>query len=49
MYAALELAKTAPAGSTILAVIADTGERYLSTPLFENISEASDDEWLETL
>lgn len=44
MYAALELAKTAPAGSTILAVIADTGERYLSTPLFENISEASDDE-----
>ena len=48
MWAALELAKTAPAGSTILAVIADTGERYLSTPLFENISEESDDAWLNT-
>ena len=49
MWAALEIAKTAPAGSTILAMIADTGERYLSTPLFENITETSDDEWLETL
>lgn len=49
MWAALEIAKTAPPGSTILAMIADTGERYLSTPLFENITESSDDEWLETL
>jgi cysteine synthase A len=49
MWAALEVAKKAPPGSTILAMIADTGERYLSTPLFENISEASDDAWLETL
>ena len=49
MWAALEVAKTAPAGSTILAMIADTGERYLSTPLFENISEDSDEPWLETL
>lgn len=49
MYAALEVAKKAPANSTILAIIADTGERYLSTPLFENISEESDDAWLETL
>ena len=49
MWAAVEIAKTAPAGSTILAMIADTGERYLSTPLFENITETSDDEWLETL
>lgn len=49
MWAALEVAKTAPANSTILAMIPDTGERYLSTPLFENISEESDDEWLTTL
>lgn len=48
MWAALEVAKTAPPGSTILAIIADTGERYLSTPLFENISEDSDDQWLES-
>ncbi|MFT7244235.1 MAG: cysteine synthase A [Candidatus Azotimanducaceae bacterium] len=49
MWAALEVAKTAPPGSTILAIIADTGERYLSTPLFENISGESDDKWLESL
>lgn len=49
MWAALEVAKQAPANSTILAMIPDTGERYLSTPLFENISEESDDAWLETL
>lgn len=35
--AALEIAKTAPAGSKILVMIADTGERYLSTPLFDNV------------
>ncbi len=36
--AALEVAKTAPKGSKILAMLPDTGERYLSTPLFEDIS-----------
>jgi cysteine synthase A len=30
-------------------MLPDTGERYLSTPLFENISADSDDEWLESL
>eukprot|EP00472_Partenskyella_glossopodia_P006920 CAMPEP_0197516962 /NCGR_PEP_ID=MMETSP1318-20131121/1925_1 /TAXON_ID=552666 /ORGANISM="Partenskyella glossopodia, Strain RCC365" /LENGTH=544 /DNA_ID=CAMNT_0043066145 /DNA_START=28 /DNA_END=1662 /DNA_ORIENTATION=- len=35
--AALEYAKTAPKGSKILAMLADTGERYLSTPLFADI------------
>lgn len=35
--AALELAKTAPKGSKILAMLPDTGERYLSTPLFEDV------------
>jgi cysteine synthase A len=44
--AALELAKTLPAGSVVLAMIPDTGERYLSTFLFEGVNEGSDDEWL---
>ncbi len=30
-------------------MLPDTGERYLSTPLFEDISEGSDDELLEGL
>ena len=34
---ALEIAKTEPAGANILAMMADTGERYLSTPLFADI------------
>jgi len=34
---ALKVAETAPAGSRILAMLADTGERYLSTTLFEDI------------
>ena len=33
---ALKVAETAPAGSTILCMLPDTGERYLSTPLFED-------------
>jgi cysteine synthase len=47
--AALKVAETAPAGSTILAMLPDTGERYLSTFLFEGINEGSDDDWLATL
>ena len=31
------------------AVICDTGERYLSTPLFEGVEEGSDDAWLAAL
>lgn len=46
---ALEVAKNAPAGSVILAMAPDTGERYLSTFLFEGISEGSDDAWLASL
>jgi cysteine synthase A len=34
---ALRIAKEAPKGSTILAMLPDTGERYLSTPLFADI------------
>ena len=47
--AALAVAKTLPAGSAVLAMIPDTGERYLSTILFEGIAEGSDDEWVASL
>jgi cysteine synthase A len=46
---ALELAKSAREGEVILAMLPDTGERYLSTILFEGVNEGSDDEWLESL
>ena len=36
---ALQVAETAPEGSNILCMLPDTGERYLSTPLFETIAE----------
>ncbi len=35
--AALQVAAKAPAGSNILCMLPDTGERYLSTPLFASI------------
>ncbi|KAJ3241389.1 hypothetical protein HDU78_001846 [Chytriomyces hyalinus] len=41
--AALQVAKTAPEGSSILTMLPDTAERYLSTALFKDISEHSDD------
>ncbi len=41
--AALHVAATAPGGSAILAMLPDTGERYLSTVLFEGINTGSDD------
>ncbi|MCL7713142.1 cysteine synthase A [Stenotrophomonas mori] len=46
---ALELAADAAAGSVILAMLPDTGERYFSTPLFADINEGSDDDWLAGL
>ena len=48
MQAALIVAEKAPKNSTICVMLPDTGERYLSTPLFENITEESDDAWLAT-
>lgn len=41
--AALHVAESAPEGSTILAMLPDTGERYLSTFLFDDINEGSDE------
>jgi cysteine synthase A len=47
--AALQVAERAEQGSTLLAMLPDTGERYLSTFLFEDVAEGSDDEWLAGL
>jgi cysteine synthase len=41
---ALQVAQRAPVGSVILAMLPDTGERYLTTPLFEGIVEDMDEE-----
>ena len=42
--AALKVAEEAPAGSVMLAMLPDTGERYLSTALFEGIADGGDPE-----
>jgi cysteine synthase A len=44
---ALQVAESAPAGANILCMLPDTGERYLSTPLFESIAEDMNAEELE--
>jgi len=40
--AAVKVAREAPEGTVLLAMLPDTGERYLSTFLFEGITETSD-------
>src|SRR3546814_771573 len=47
--AALEVAQDANDGDVILAMLPDTGERYLSTFLLEGVEEGSDDAWLASL
>jgi len=44
MAAALKVARESQPGSVILTVLADTGERYLSTALFEGIPDGSEPE-----
>lgn len=44
---AMEVAKKAEPGSVILCMLPDTGERYMTTPLFEGIPEDMTDEELE--
>lgn len=39
LAAAIKVAERSPAGTNIVCMLPDTGERYMSTPLFENISE----------
>ena len=41
---ALRIAEKAPKGSNILFMVPDTAERYISTPLFEDINDGNDDE-----
>ncbi|WP_171210062.1 MULTISPECIES: PLP-dependent cysteine synthase family protein [unclassified Ruegeria] len=44
---AVGIAEKAAPGSTILCMLPDTGERYLSTPLFEGIAEEMTEEEIE--
>ena len=46
LAAALDVARRAPDGSRIVCMLPDTGERYLSTPLFEGIGVDMNDEEL---
>ena len=46
---ALDVAGRAEPGAVILAMLPDTGERYFSTPLFADVNEGSDDDWLAGL
>lgn len=41
---AMQVAASAPEGSVLLVMLPDTGERYLSTPLFEGIPQDMTDE-----
>ncbi|MDT8311540.1 MAG: cysteine synthase A [Methylophaga sp.] len=49
LAAAMHVAEKAESGAVILAMLPDTGERYLSTWLFEGMNEGSDDDWLASL
>jgi len=44
VWAALEVCKNAPKGSNVLAMVPDTAERYLSTPLFASIDAEMNEE-----
>jgi len=46
---AMKVAEQAPAGSVILAMLPDTAERYLSTPLFEDIGADMDASEIEVM
>lgn len=44
MAGALQVCEQAEPGANVLAILADTGERYLSTPLFADIATDMNDE-----
>jgi len=44
---ALRIAQSAPQGANILCMLPDTGERYLSTPLFDDVAAEMTEEELE--
>ena len=43
----MKVAANAPKGSVILTMLPDTSERYMSTPLYENIAADMDEAELE--
>ncbi|MDA3935136.1 MAG: cysteine synthase A [Gammaproteobacteria bacterium] len=45
--AAIQLAESIPSGSHVLIMLPDTGERYLSTPLWADLKEGSDEDLLD--
>jgi len=47
--AALQLCKEAPKGAVVLAMLPDTGERYLSTPLFADVPADMTEEELKIM
>jgi len=49
LAAALEVAQSAENDSVLVVMLPDTGERYLSTYMFDGINEGSDDDWLASL
>jgi cysteine synthase A len=49
LAAALKVAARAEPGSVLLTMLPDTGERYLSSFLFQEIPEGSDDDWLAAI
>jgi cysteine synthase A len=49
LAAALKVAARAEPGAALLAMLPDTGERYLSSYLFQEVPEGSDDDWLATV
>ncbi len=49
LAAGLEIAQSAEPGTVMVVMLPDTGERYLSTVLFADIAEGSDDDWLASL
>ena len=44
LAAALRKARTLPKGASVVAMLPDTGERYLSTPLFDDVTADMTDE-----
>jgi cysteine synthase A len=46
---AVKVAESAPDGSVLLCILPDTGERYLSTPMFEGIEAEMDDGEIELM
>jgi cysteine synthase A len=46
LAAALRVAERAAPGSVLLVMLPDTGERYLSSFLFDDVPDGSDDAWL---